>query len=226
MMKHCHKCEREYDDGVSTCTKDGSALSPGAAKPWERMSRLKTKESAHGSFRAIMNRYLHYAILICAFTVLSVIAISYSFVRDGVHDLVYSKRTASTQPSPSDEIMTTLNGWTAATNARDLQTHMSYYADSLPVYYTYSNISRDGVRATRAPAFSKYSSLNVQLANIQIRVDAAGSFASVVFDKTWDFSNGKRHSTGSTQQMLSLSRSSGRWLITGEKDLLVRYANW
>jgi ketosteroid isomerase-like protein len=123
-----------------------------------------------------------------------------------------------------DQVVTTVNGWASATRARDIDAHMSYYADRLDVYYKASNVSSSRVRADREKAYAVFSSLDVRLTNIKVTPDPAGQRASAIFDKTWNFT-GEKYSSGSVQQMMWFEKTGGRWLITGEKELQVYYVN-
>jgi serine/threonine protein kinase len=120
------------------------------------------------------------------------------------------------------EITEALNGWAAASRAHDLNAHMSYFADVLDTYYNAKNVPSSRARADIGRAFSIYSSLDVQLANIEVTLDDTGARASAVFDKTWEFT-GERRSVGSVQQMVWLEKRGGRWLIIGIKDLKTYY---
>jgi hypothetical protein len=134
-------------------------------------------------------------------------------------------------PSPVDmaavrnEVMTVLNGWAESSMTRDLDAHMSYYADTLDTYYMKSQVSASVVRADRAQADNTYSSLDIDLSNVEITPDQTGERATAVFDKTWDFEGEEKASSGSVQQKLWLAKIGGRWRITGEKDLQVYYVN-
>lgn len=146
-----------------------------------------------------------------------------------------SPTPASSTPTPSaspvnvaavqSEVMNLLNGWTEASMARDLDAHMSYYADTLDTYYTRSNVSASVVRADRQQAYDTYSSLDIDLSNIEIMPDSTGERATALFDKTWDFEGEEKSNSGSVQQKLWLAKIGGRWRITGEKDLQVYYVN-
>ena len=120
------------------------------------------------------------------------------------------------------EVIDTLNGWAAASRARDLAAHMNYFAPTLDTYYNARNVSSNRARADIGRAFSIYSSLDVRLANIEVTLDVTGARATAVFDKTWEFT-GERRSVGSVQQMVWFEKRDGRWLITGIKDLKIYY---
>jgi ketosteroid isomerase-like protein len=146
-----------------------------------------------------------------------------------------SPATASPTPTPAaspvdaaavrSEVTSVLNGWAQSSMAHDLDAHMSHYADRLDTYYTKSNVSASAVRADRERAYNTYSSIDIDLSNIEITPDAAGERATVVFDKTWNFEGEEQSTSGSVQQRLWLAKTNGRWRITGEKDLKVYYVN-
>ncbi len=124
-----------------------------------------------------------------------------------------------------DQVTATLNGWAAASMAHDIQKHMSYYADTLEVYYTSTNVSASRVRTDRERAYALYSTIDITLSNIKVTAERDGSRANATFDKTWNF-EGSKYSSGSVRQAISLvNAGGGRWLITGEKDLQVYYVN-
>lgn len=140
---------------------------------------------------------------------------------------------AASNPTPAlkvneaavrQEITDLLNGWTAATRARDLNAFMSYYADTLDVYYNNAGVSAGSVQADRRRAFNMYSTIDVRLSNIKITPEATGQKATATFDKYWNF-EGEKFSSGSVQQRLWFAKIDNHWRITGEKDLQVYYVN-
>jgi hypothetical protein len=103
---------------------------------------------------------------------------------------------------------------------------MSYYADTLDVYYNKRNVGAGTVRADRQRAYDTYQTLDISLSNIRITPDATtGERATAVFDKTWSFEGEDKVTSGSVQQELRLAKMDGRWRITGERDLQVYYVN-
>lgn len=130
--------------------------------------------------------------------------------------------TAVAASSIKQEVINALNGWAAATSRHDLDAHMSYYSNMLHIYYGRKDVDASFVKSNRTPAFTRYSELNVQLANINVMPDASGVRATAVFDKTYVF-RGSKELSGSVQQMAWLEKTGNRWLITGEKDLQVYY---
>jgi hypothetical protein len=140
---------------------------------------------------------------------------------------------SSPTPTPSPvnvaavrkEVMDALNGWAESSMERDIERQMSYYADTLDIYYTKTNVSASVVRADRQRAYDTFSTLDIELSNVQITPDATGERANVILDKTWNFEGEEKSTSGSVQQELRLAKIDGRWRINGEKDLQVYYVN-
>ena len=133
------------------------------------------------------------------------------------------EKDTSTSQSREAEVTATLGSWNAALRAHDLDTHMSYFAETLDTYYSHRNVEAARVRADLARAFSRYSTLNVVLSGVRVTFDRDNESASVTLDKTWTFANGsdtaaEKTWSGSVRQMLWLRRIEGRWRITGLKD--------
>ncbi|HEV2912668.1 MAG TPA: hypothetical protein VGX92_05070 [Pyrinomonadaceae bacterium] len=139
--------------------------------------------------------------------------------------------TPAASPSPvntaavQSEVTALLNGWADSSMARDIESHMSYYADTLDVYYNKTNTSASAVRSDRKRAYATYQTLDIRLSDIRITPDATGERATAVFDKTWSFEGEDKATSGSVQQELRLAKIDGRWRITAERDLQVYYVN-
>ena len=135
------------------------------------------------------------------------------------------------QPSPVDvsavraEVQVALNAWAGTVRQRNIEEHLKYYADVLDVYYNATNVSRDRVREERSAAFDKYSSMQMQVSNLNIEVDPSGTRATATFDKTFEFSNDEKTYSGSGLNRFWLVKTGGRWRITGEKELKNYYVN-
>jgi len=123
-------------------------------------------------------------------------------------------------PAAKDEVAQTLNDWTDALRAHDLNAHMNYFADTLEIYHNRRNVSVNTVRADLNRAFSRYAKLNMQLSNVNISIDSTGESAFVNLQKNWNFENyaETKNFSGSVQQTLWLRKFGNRWLITGMKD--------
>ena len=142
-----------------------------------------------------------------------------------------SSQSATPQPSAVDaaaaqkEVQAALDAWADTIRQRNLEEHMKYYAKVLDIYYNATNVSQDRVRADRSEAFSKYNSMSMQIANVDISIDPSGVRAIATFDKTFDFRGAEKDFSGSGLNRFWLAKAGGRWRITGEKDLKTYYIN-
>lgn len=146
--------------------------------------------------------------------------------------------TRSTSPKPSanantptptpeldavkikSEVTDAINSWKSATENGDINSVMSFYADSISFYG--SQKSKATVRGDKQAAFNKYDSMEITLSNLRITPDASGEKATAVFDKQWVFT-GEKVYAGKVQSQFQFVKSGNRWLISGEKDLKVYY---
>ncbi|HYY96824.1 MAG TPA: protein kinase [Pyrinomonadaceae bacterium] len=119
------------------------------------------------------------------------------------------------------EVASALEGWADSLRERDINAHMSFYADTLETFYNRQNVPASQVRSDRSRAFSHYDSMDVTISDLEITPDPSGTRAVAAFDKSWDFESDSRHATGSVRQQLTLTNVGGRWLITSERDLKV-----
>ncbi len=119
------------------------------------------------------------------------------------------------------EVTQRLSSWKSQAESLDLNAYMSHYAGTVD-YYRRPGASVAFVRADKQRAFARYDSIRIDLSNISVTVDPSGQTATAVFDKEWNF-QGAGDSSGKVRQMLRFNKSSGRWLITSERDIKVYY---
>lgn len=142
--------------------------------------------------------------------------------------------TATASPKPTlkpeetknitADVENVIDEWKGASENLDINSHLSNYADTVD-YYKAGKVSRARVRADKQTAFEQYDSINFNISNVKITPDALGEKATAVFDKEWTFEGAEKSSSGKVQQLLTLAKINGRWLITGEKDLKVYYVD-
>lgn len=120
------------------------------------------------------------------------------------------------------DVKDVVDDWKNASENLDIDSHLSYYADSVD-YYRGGTVGIKTVRADKERAYSIYDSIDINIKNLKITPDATGEKATALFDKEWRFEGDGKFSAGEVQQQLTLSKIKGRWLITGEKDLKVYY---
>jgi ketosteroid isomerase-like protein len=118
-----------------------------------------------------------------------------------------------------------LDGWVAASRARDAAANIAFYSDTLNPYFNRSSYPASKVRDERARVYEMYQTLDIEITNLKVTPDATGNTAIATFDKTWTFESTEKFSSGSVRAQMWFAKSGGRWLITGEKDLKVYYLN-
>lgn len=137
-----------------------------------------------------------------------------------VRATLVSIHTGVEETSSEDQVREALEGWAASIRSANIEEHMSYYANMLDTYYNLSAVSSDRVRGDRLKAFGKFSSLDIQISNVNVQVSVDGQSAVAIFDKLFDF-RGEKHFSGSVQNELRFMMINGSWRITGEKELQV-----
>ena len=119
------------------------------------------------------------------------------------------------------EVTAVIADWRSATQAKDIDSYMSRYADTV-AYYTDPSVSRAQVRSDKERAFSIYDKVELEISNINTTIDPSGENAVATFDKEWEF-EGESRSRGKVRSELKLKKVNGEWLITSERDQKVYY---
>ncbi|HEX8638816.1 MAG TPA: hypothetical protein VF692_12180 [Pyrinomonadaceae bacterium] len=132
--------------------------------------------------------------------------------------------TESQQAKIKKEIADFIESWRKSNEDRDIDSHIEHYANTVDNFYKESGISKNHVRADRQRAYEVYESIKMEIDNLKITPESETS-AVAVFDKSWTFKNEKKTSTGSVEQEQRFVKQNGKWLIVGEKDLLVHFIN-
>jgi serine/threonine protein kinase len=118
------------------------------------------------------------------------------------------------------ELRSQLNGWIAATNARDVERQLSFYAPTLEAFYLQRGVSRQSVRAEKTRLLSQVSEVDVRAGEPEINLSNDGRTATMRFRKSWDF-KGAQSSSGEVIQELRWSKTDSGWKITSERDVQV-----
>ena len=134
--------------------------------------------------------------------------------------------TATPRSNTSDDVAisqvgATIERWREATNALDSESLMNNYAETVD-YYRRGSVSSDFVLNDKRRAFERLTAITVTISNMSISIDQSGERATAEFDKAWVF-QGARAVSGKARSQLRFARVSGKWLITGERDLSVYY---
>lgn len=122
------------------------------------------------------------------------------------------------------ELTDFMQSWARTNEQKNSDAHLAHYANILEVYYSESNRDKNHVLADRLRAWQRYDSVQMQIDNLKITPESNES-ATIVFDKSWTMKNAQKTSTGSVQQEIHATKTGGKWLIDGEKDLKVYFIN-
>ncbi|HYY55950.1 MAG TPA: nuclear transport factor 2 family protein [Pyrinomonadaceae bacterium] len=135
---------------------------------------------------------------------------------------------SSAKDNPTDEpagegdsatLRRALEGWVAATNARDLEGLMRFYGPKMNAFYRARDVSQDFVRADRTRLFRRADSIEVVAGEPEIEIDHDG--ASMRFRKRYVTRVDGRERRGEVMQLLQWQRTGEGWKIVGERDVRV-----
>ncbi|MEP6923331.1 MAG: serine/threonine-protein kinase [Pyrinomonadaceae bacterium] len=119
------------------------------------------------------------------------------------------------------ELNTSLDKWIVATNARDVNQQMNYYAPKMNAYYLARNASLETVRAEKKRVFENASAVNIQASKPEIALSNDGQTAKMRFRKKYVIKNGQQKRSGEVIQELQWVKSRTGWKIVSERDVKV-----
>jgi ketosteroid isomerase-like protein len=114
-----------------------------------------------------------------------------------------------------------LDGWVAATNARDLERMMQFYSSEVDAYYRARNVSQDFVRADRTRLFQRADSIEVNVGAPEITMSPDDRTATMKFRKGYVMKVQGRERRGDVIQQMQWRRTDDGWKIVGERDIKV-----
>jgi YD repeat-containing protein len=114
-----------------------------------------------------------------------------------------------------------LAGWLAATNARDVDRQMGFYAPTVGAYYRARGVSREFVRADKARVFQQAELVDVRAGEPEITVNRDGRTATMRFHKQYVIKGGGQDREGEVVQELRWRLTQGEWRIVSERDARV-----
>jgi serine/threonine protein kinase len=118
------------------------------------------------------------------------------------------------------ELSAMLADWIAATNSRDVNRQMSFYAPTLDAFYQKREVQQADVRAEKSRLFAQISSIDVHISNPEIRISDDGRTAMTRFHKSWNYV-GAQSSSGEVIQELGWRKTESGWKIISERDVQV-----
>jgi ketosteroid isomerase-like protein len=119
------------------------------------------------------------------------------------------------------ELSTSLDRWVSATNARNVDQQMNYYAPKVNAYYQARNASPESVRAEKKRLFERADQVDIQTGKPEINVSPDGKTATMRFRKKYAIKEGQRSRNGEVLQELKWVKSGSGWRIVSERDIKV-----
>lgn len=119
------------------------------------------------------------------------------------------------------ELNGSLADWVTATNTRNLERQMTYYAPKVNAYYRARNASPDSVRAEKKRIFERADHVDISTGKPDITVSPDGKSATMRFRKKYAIREGQKSRSGEVLQELQWIKSGGGWRIVSERDVKV-----
>lgn len=133
-----------------------------------------------------------------------------------------TSRNASRESSDAEQLSRSLDQWISATNARDIERQMTFYAPRLKAFYLTRNTPRSAVRAEKNRAFSTAKIVDIHAAEPEIVFQSGGQTAIMRFRKKYDIQTKTHRNSGEVIQELRWQRDKGGdWKIFSERDIRV-----
>lgn len=111
--------------------------------------------------------------------------------------------------------------WVAATNSRDIEKQLSYYAPRLKAFYLTRDVSLAAVRAEKQRIFARADIVDVQAQAPEIIFRDTGRTAIMRFRKRYLIESGMRKREGEVVQELHWNKTDRGWKILSERDVRV-----
>ncbi|HXH70401.1 MAG TPA: protein kinase [Pyrinomonadaceae bacterium] len=130
-------------------------------------------------------------------------------------------RVVSADGTAQTELSTSFDRWVTATNARNVEQQMNYYAPKLNSYYRTRNVSPESVRAEKKRAFDRAGTVDIKTSKPEIALSPDGKSATMRFRKKYVVKEGQRSRNGEVLQELQWVKSGNSWRIVSERDVKV-----
>ncbi|MBA2731368.1 MAG: protein kinase [Acidobacteria bacterium] len=113
-----------------------------------------------------------------------------------------------------------LTDWITATNSRDIEKQMTFYAPTLSAFYQRRNTTHVSVRAEKMRLLAQTDGIEVRTSEPEIQVNSDEQTAVMRFHKSWSF-RGNRPESGEVIQELRWKKIASDWKIVSERDVEV-----
>jgi hypothetical protein len=127
----------------------------------------------------------------------------------------------SLSPEDQTQLNTTFNNLIKATNDRNVDQQMVYYAPQVRSYYLARNASSQQIRDEKQKVFGDTESVDIQAGQPHISLGRDGRTATMLFRKKYSIKKGQKSRTGEVLQELKWVKSKKGWKIVSERDLKI-----
>ncbi len=127
----------------------------------------------------------------------------------------------TTNAVPQKQLNSALDDWISATNARDVNRQMNYYAPRLNAYYLTRNTPQTAVRAEKNRVFDRADAVDIEAGKPDITLSPDGQKATMRFRKKYAVQQGPQTRKGEVLQELQWVKSDDGWKIVSERDIKV-----
>ena len=114
-----------------------------------------------------------------------------------------------------------LEEWIAATNERDIERQLSFYAPRLTAFYLARDVSRAAVRAEKVRVFQNARTIDVQAEAPELIFQQGERTAIMRFRKRYQIEGGGQNRRGAVVQELRWQNTPQGWKIFSERDVRV-----
>lgn len=114
-----------------------------------------------------------------------------------------------------------LEEWIAATNERDIERQLSFYAPRLTAFYLARDVSRAAVRAEKVRVFQHARTIDVQAEAPELIFQQGERTAIMRFRKRYQIEGGGQNRRGAVVQELRWQNTPQGWKIFSERDVRV-----
>jgi hypothetical protein len=119
------------------------------------------------------------------------------------------------------ELNTSLNQWIDATNEKNVEQQMTYYAPKLNSFYRARGASINDVRDEKKRVFDGVDAVDIKAAKPQIVLSRDGRTAKMLFRKKYNIKKGDQDRNGEVIQEMKWVKTKNGWKIVSERDLKV-----
>jgi ketosteroid isomerase-like protein len=119
------------------------------------------------------------------------------------------------------DLNASLSDWISATNERNVEKQMTYYAPKVNSFYRARNASVKAVRDEKKRVFDGVDAVDIQAGKPNITLSADGQTATMRFRKKYSIKKGQQNRNGEVIQEMKWVKSKNGWRIVSERDVKV-----